>query len=200
MDPLTRPPDPMANHDRRLTRRRAAALLLTVVATPLVAGYAVRNDGDGTDGTGLVDWPDSADTGSKPGDRAPNFRLSTLAGGETTLADEVAAGRPVVLNFFATWCASCREEMPILDAAHGRIATVLGIDLREGPDRVRGLLGETGARYPILLDRDGTVTRAYDAISLPATCVVAPAGAIRRLIFGPVTGESLAAAIVAATR
>lgn len=183
-----------------LTRRRALGLLLSAGTIPLVAGYAARNHGDETDGTSLVDWPDRAATGSKVGNRAPNFRLSALAGGETTLADEVAAGRPVVLNFFATWCASCREEMPILDAAHGRIATVLGIDLREGPDRVRGLLGETGARYPILLDRDGTVARAYDAISLPATCVVAPDGAIRRQIFGPVTEESLAAAIVAATR
>lgn len=187
---------------RRLTRRRAAGLLLSVVAVPLAAGYALRDDGDGTDpdGAGPIPWADGAPTGPKVGDRAPNVRLAALAGGETTLADEMTAGRPVVLNVFATWCASCRAEMPILGAAHGVSATVLGIDLREGPDRVQALVDETGARYPILLDRDGAVARAYGATSLPTTCVVAPDGTIRRWIVGPVTAESLADAIAAATR
>ena len=114
------------------------------------------------------------------------------------LSGEVAAGLPIVLNVFATWCASCREEMPVLDAAHGVAATVLGIDLREPADRVRPLVAETGVRYPILLDHDGAVARALNAIALPATCILAADGTIRRLIVGPVTAASLAEGIAAA--
>ena len=197
---MTMTSGPAVIRPARLTRRRAAGLLAAVVALPVVAGYAVRDEGDrsGTDGAGPIPWSDGAPTGPKVGDRAPNFRLPALDGGETTLSATVATGRPVVLNVFATWCASCRTEMPVLGAANGVSATVLGIDLREAPERVQALIDATGARYPVLLDRDGAVARAYGATSLPATCVIAADGTIRRWVVGPVTAASLANAIAAA--
>ncbi len=88
--------------------------------------------------------------------------------------------------------------MPVLAAAHGRDATVLGIDLRESVERVRPLVAETGVGYPILLDRDSEVARAFNVIVLPTTCVLAADGTVRRLIVGPVTRESLAEGITAA--
>ena len=194
------PPDEPNPARVRLSRR--AALLLTATALPLLAGCTrPGEDGDdrGAGEFGLTDWPDGAPTGPKVGDRAPNFRLPALAGGETTLSDSVATGRPVVLNVFATWCASCRTEMPVLGGAHGLSATVLGIDLREAPERVQPLVDATGARYPVLLDRDGAVARAYGTTGLPATCVIAADGTIRRWVVGPVTAASLADAIAAAT-
>ncbi len=66
--------------------------------------------------------------------------------------------------------------MPVLDAAHGITATVLGIDLRESAGRLRPLIAETGVRYPILLDRDSAVGRAYGVLALPTTCILAPTG------------------------
>lgn len=95
-----------------------------------------------------------------------------------------------MLNVFATWCVGCREEMPVLDAAHGTDVTILGIDLREDAGRVRDLIDDTGVRYPILLDWDGAVSRANNAIGLPMTCVVASDGTIRQWIVGPVSPES----------
>ena len=185
-----------ASH-RRINRRVAGRWLLALAATPLLAG-CLSNEGDSDDGYGIVGWDDGAEAGPKQGDRAPNFRLMALDGPDRTLAGEVAAGLPVVLNVFATWCASCRAEMPVLDAAHGVTATVIGIDLREAADRVRPLVAETGIRYPILLDRDGAVARALNAIALPTTCVLAADGTIRRLIVGPLTAASLAEGIGAA--
>ncbi len=190
-------PDHRLIHRGRISRRVAGRWLLAVAATPLLAG-CLSNEGDGDDGYGIVGWDDGAETGAKQGDRAPNFRLTDLDGADRSLAAEVAAGRPVVLNVFATWCASCRDEMPVLAAAHGRDATVLGIDLRESAERVRPLIAQTGVGYPILLDRDGAVVRAFNAIALPTTCVLARDGTIRRWIVGPVTPRSLAEGIAAA--
>lgn len=150
------------------------------------------DEGDHDDGYGITDWDDGAETDPKQGDRAPNFRLAFLDGPDRTLAGELSAGLPVVLNVFATWCVSCREEMPVLDAAHGITATVLGIDLRESADRLRPLIAETGVRYPILLDRDSAVARAYGVLALPTTCILAADGTVRWLVVGPVTAESLA--------
>lgn len=186
-----------AGDRNRFSRRRTGQWLLALAATPLVSG-CLSNEGGSDDGYGIIDWDDRAGTGAKQGDRAPNFRLTDLDGNDRTLAAELTAGRPVVLNVFATWCASCRDEMPVLAAAHGRDATVLGIDLRESVERVRPLVAETGVGYPILLDRDGEVARAFNVIVLPTTCVLAADGTVRRLIVGPVTRESLAEGIAAA--
>ncbi len=182
---------------RPISRRAAGRWLLALAATALLAGCVVDEDA-ADDGYGVVGWDDGAETGPKQGDRAPNFHLAALDGSDRTLSVEAATGLPVVINVFATWCASCREEMPVLAAAHGVTATVLGIDLRESADRVRPLVTETGVRYPILLDRDGAVARALGAIALPTTCILTPGGTIRRLVVGPVTAASLAEGIVAA--
>ncbi len=167
-------------------------------AIPGVAWALLGRDGAGDDDgeTGLADWPDRAPTGITAGQRAPNFRLAELDGATRTLDETaLAAGGPIVLNFFATWCVSCREEMPVLDAAHGTTATVVGIDLREDADHVRPLVAETGIRYPVLLDRDGSVTRAYGASGLPTNVILESDGTVRQVIIGPVTAGSLAAAL-----
>jgi thiol-disulfide isomerase/thioredoxin len=171
------------------------AAVLGAAAIPAAAWALVRRDGEGESGAGpgLISWPDAAPTGTAQGQRAPNFRLDDLDGTSHALDAAVPeANGAVVLNFFATWCVSCRDEMPVLDAAHAAGVTVLGIDLREDAPRVRALADETGIRYPVLLDTDGSVTRAYGATGLPTNVILAADGVVHQVIVGPVTTESLA--------
>ncbi len=99
-------PMPVLDNDpssfrRPISRRAAGRWLLALGATPLLAG-CLLDEGDQDDDYGITDWDDGAETDPKQGDRAPNFRLASLDGPDRTLAGELSAGLPVVLNVFAT--------------------------------------------------------------------------------------------------
>lgn len=186
-----------SSRPERWSRRRVLALAGSAALVPFLAACG-SDDDDDESAYGLTDWPDNADTGPEPGNRAPNFRLETSTGEELTLAQYAATG-PIVLNFFATWCPSCREEMDIFEAAKNRGITMLAVDLREDADRVQKLADEMGVTYPIGLDRDGKVTREYRVTNLPVTYFLRSDGTVSDLIVGPVTEETLADAVAAAS-
>lgn len=148
--------------------------------------------GSGEDPTfGLVNYPESpGEISAQPGGFAPNFRLELADGGEIELADEL--GTPILLNFFASWCTNCKEEMSALDAIDGQGVRVIGIDFQEGEDTVLALAEETGATFPMALDRNGKVSREYRATSLPVTLVIGPDGRVLEYIKGPVDEAQLA--------
>ncbi|GIW04864.1 MAG: hypothetical protein KatS3mg059_1484 [Thermomicrobiales bacterium] len=176
--------------------RGVAALSSALVLTLLLAGCA--GSGAGQPEYGVVPWPDSGTQAEpRPGQRAPNFRLESLSGAPVTLAEFL--GRPVLLNFFASWCANCREEMAVLDTASQQNVVVIGVNLRESNEAVSRLATETGASFPLLLDRQGTVTRAYRVSNLPATFAIDASGTVRDVVLGPVDAERLAALIHAAS-
>jgi peroxiredoxin len=115
------------------------------------------------------------------GGATPPLELSDLDGKTHRLADY--RGRAVLVNFWATWCAPCREEMPSFErlraALESQRVTVLAVNLAEPEARIRRFLDTMPLRYPILLDRDGTTARAWQARVLPATYVIAPDGSVR---------------------
>ena len=95
--------------------------------------------------------------------------------------DEVVAlasrrGRNVVLHFFATWCEPCRDELPALNRlaarADDRKLVVLAVSVAEVPLRVRRFLGEIPVNFPVLLDQDRAVAKAWGVDSLPATFIL----------------------------
>ncbi len=98
------------------------------------------------------------------GKKAPNFTLVTLEGKKVSLADY--KGRPVLVNFWATWCAPCKLEMPWFEAFReqykGQGFEILGIneDPDAGKDKIAATAKKTGVSYPILL-RDEKVSPAY---------------------------------------
>jgi peroxiredoxin len=127
---------------------------------------------------------------------APDFRAEDLTGQTHYLS--AALARPVVLNFFATWCAPCREEMPHLADLHrrysGRVEFLCVVTDPENKDKARALATAAGAGYPFLLDEEHTIKPAYGVVELPTTFLIAPDGTIRTsyLDFGPREADHLA--------
>lgn len=179
---------------RNLISMRSRPLLL---ASLVIALGACRSDDADETGAGLIAWPDNRPIGAEPGDTAPNFGLSSPDGQSLEMASLIGT-QPLVINFLATWCANCMEEMDILVNLHQGGVQVLGVNLREEPETVQRLIERTNAHFPILLDRTGKVTRAYKVTNLPATVVLTAEGRVSSVTRGPITAEAIREAVAAA--
>jgi thiol-disulfide isomerase/thioredoxin len=123
-----------------------------------------RGSGPSHDPYGTVQLPaEKNPTGQSPAPRigraAPDFLLEQPAGGTLRLSD--LQGHPVLINFWASWCAPCRQEVPELVAAyqkyHAQGLIIVGVDLQEADKKVLDFANEFGITYPIAIDRDGEV-------------------------------------------
>jgi len=113
---------------------------------------------------------------------APDFEWTSLDG--QTLRLSTYRGKVVVVNFWATWCPPCREEMPALQrvAASEPDVVVLEVDLMEPGDKARSFLDSLGLdRLQPVLDGDGATTRRFGVLSLPSTFFIDKTGVIRHL-------------------
>jgi len=102
---------------------------------------------------------------------APAFRLSDVDGTVRTI--EGFRGSVVLLNFWATWCVPCRDELPAMERLHrdyrGRGLSVVGVNFKESPRDVQNFLKVNGVTFVSLLDRDGAVSMKYRVRGLPVT-------------------------------
>jgi thiol-disulfide isomerase/thioredoxin len=120
-----------------------------------------------------------------------------LDGGEVRLADY--RGRPVFINFWASWCGPCQVEMPEIIAAYDAHRSagleVLAIDNTQLDviDDVRDFVIRFNMPFPVLLDESGEVLQAYQVIGLPTSVFVDAGGIVRGVNAGPLTGEQIAA-------
>jgi thiol-disulfide isomerase/thioredoxin len=116
----------------------------------------------------------------------PHFSLDSLTGDSISLAAH--ADRVVLVHFFATWCEPCRPEMAALQRLADRFArrplAILAIDVGEVDARVRRFFETLPVAFPILLDRDKAVTKAWQVSSLPTTFVLDRALAFRFVVEG----------------
>lgn len=113
------------------------------------------------------------------GEPVPDFTLSRPDGGDLRLADY--AGKPFLINFFATWCIPCELEMPLLQAAYENHAAddlvVVGVDFEETAEVVAPWLEEKGITFPVGLDSDGALSRGpYRVSTLPTSVLVGADG------------------------
>jgi thiol-disulfide isomerase/thioredoxin len=128
---------------------------------------------------------------------APPFRATTLT--NTILSLSQLHGQTIVLNFWATWCAPCRAEMPILQALYDDYAdngvTVVAINVGEDPRLVNAWANQLALTYPILLDKNLMIATQYAIRGQPTTYIVAPDGKITHIFFGAMTADQLEAVI-----
>lgn len=165
----------------RLSRRGqlAAAGCLVVLAALAVAGITAAASGHPA-ATALP--------------RAKNFRLRALNHpGTVSLA--AYRGRPVIINFFASWCAPCQRETPLLAryyaSQHGRVA-VIGVDANDKPAAALRFLRSKGVRYPVASDPfPASTATSYGVAALPQTFFLNARHEIVRHLFGPVTLRQL---------
>jgi peroxiredoxin len=115
------------------------------------------------------------------GNRAPNFRLKDLHGQEVSLEDY--RGNVVLLNFWASWCAPCVQEVPTLEAAYrARQAdgfVVLGVNVGESAKEIELFVEAVDVSYPILLDSNGQVIKTFRAAGLPVSVLIDEEGVIQ---------------------
>jgi peroxiredoxin len=134
--------------------------------------------------------PDPAKFGV--GSQAPDFELETVTGEWVRLND--LRGRVVLLNFWATWCAPCKEEMPLLQDRYERYAPdlrVLAIDFAEPAEDVREFSEQYGLTFEILLDTRAFVQEMYRVRGYPTTYLVDAQGVIRAQHIGVMSEKQL---------
>ena len=134
-----------------------------------------------------------SDTLPEAGSPAPDFELPDVNGDTVRLSD--FSGRPVILNFWATWCAPCRLEMPELERAQAEFGpdgpAVLTINQEESAEQVDAFFTEVGLTLPALLDADGDVGAAYGAFFLPTTVIIGPDGIVAAVHRGIINRDEL---------
>ena len=135
--------------------------------------------------------PAAPSTAPKPGAPAIRFDLQTLEGKQVGL--ESYKGKPLIINFFASWCDPCREEMPLISelAAKGNKNgyQVLGIAVEDTRAAVTEYVREAKLGFLIALDLNSAVKRAYRIFGPPATFFIDGNGVIRDVVLGPMTQE-----------
>lgn len=124
--------------------------------------------------------------GIRIGNIATDFQLKDLNGQTVSLSG--LRGKPVMFNFWATWCGPCRAEMPLLqqiyDAWKDKGLIVLEIDLQESASAVQQFMTDNKLTLPTLLDSDGQVSKAYAVTVIPTTYFVDKGGVIRQIVRG----------------
>ena len=129
--------------------------------------------------------------GLKTGGVAPDFSLQTLDGERVKLSD--FEGKKVILNFWATWCKPCREEMPDLQSIYQESdddVVILAINMDAHND-VEGFIDSYSVTFPVLLDENDQISDMYQIISLPTTYFIDEDGTIVQKHLGQITYEQL---------
>lgn len=123
------------------------------------------------------------------GQPAPAFTLPTPDGGTLTPAD--FRGRPVLVNFWASWCTPCLQEHPLLMQLARTGVTVVGLNYKDDPAAARQWLARHGNPFALIAqDRDGLVGLDWGVYGVPETFVLDAAGVIRFKQIGPMTREA----------
>ena len=144
---------------------------------PFLAGLLLAVAFDAAATSSLVKW-----TGGK----MPALKLVDVDGRERSISEW--RGKTVVVNFWATWCEPCRDEMPSLERLRTRMAgksfDILAVNVGESPERVARFTKDVPVSFPIVFDRESMTARAWKVRGYPTSYVVGPDGRIRYYYVG----------------
>ena len=122
---------------------------------------------------------------------APSFTLPSRSGDIVSLQD--LKGQVVMVNFWASWCGPCRQEMPLLDQMHKRYSalgfTLLGVNVEANTKDAERWLADTPVSFPILFDKESKVSAMYDVSAMPSTVFIDRKGNVRYLHRGYKPGD-----------
>lgn len=116
-----------------------------------------------------------------PNGPAPDFTLKSASGENIKLSE--LRGQVVLINFWASWCGPCRQEMPLLDQMYQKYGelgfTLLGVNVEQDSADAQRMLHETPVTFPILFDTQNVVSKLYDVTAMPSTVIVDRDGNVR---------------------
>lgn len=185
---------------------RSLVLPVVIVATIVGVLFYIEQRRDGgageSGGFGVVALPDALNATGKPvssdiGRTPPDFVLQTPNGDAVRFSD--LRGQPVLVNFWASWCTPCRQEMPEVVRASARHAdsglVVLAVDLQENAAAVREFADDFGMTFPIVIDRNGQVADAWriggPVEGIPASYFIDADGVVRARSYGPMNDKTI---------
>ena len=120
------------------------------------------------------------------GQEAPDFALKSATGANLRLSEH--RGNVVMINFWATWCGPCRQEMPLLDDLYVRYEragfSLLGVNIDDDSSRAMEMAEELGVSFPVLFDERKEVSKLYQVEAMPVTVLVDREGTIRHVHLG----------------
>jgi peroxiredoxin len=125
----------------------------------------------------------AAGASAVPSGPAPDFTLRALDGPNLRLQEQ--RGRVVMVNFWATWCGPCRQEMPQLNKLYDKYKSagfvLLGVNVDDDTSNAAGVAGKLGVKFPVLLDTDKKVSKLYDLSTMPSTVIIDRDGKVRHV-------------------
>jgi len=172
--------------------RRTYVPLVVLVSLALVALLVYGVAGVG----GSTTLDDAVKDGERP--PAPARALPLLAGGEGSLADW--RGKPVIVNFWASWCDPCKDEAPLMERAHARLeakgGTVLGVTVDDATEDSQAFMREYGLSFPSLRDVEGELGEDFGTTGVPESFAVDREGRVVAISRGQVTREFVDGALM----
>ncbi len=182
--PGTPLPDPPGDTTIRATRSRSrlpTLLALRAAVALLAVATLVAACGTGSD-----------DPRAKIGQPAPAITATTFDGTKVDLADY--RGRPVIVNFWASWCVPCREEFPLLAERLAELGAaddlaILGVLYKDEPEMAQRFLDDFGEAWPTLADPDGVIADAYRVVAPPQTYFIDKDGILQAIQIGQIDAE-----------
>jgi thiol-disulfide isomerase/thioredoxin len=129
--------------------------------------------------------------GTQPGQRAPTIALPHIAGGTIDSGAVTAAGQPLWINFMATWCPPCRDELPMMQRFQLHLAgeleediEIILVNVAEDPDEVLNFMLELGVDLPVALDEDARTQAEWGAFAMPVHFFIDEQGIVQEVVFG----------------